>query len=76
VTRRRFNLKEIIAKLQEAEILLIQGMSVPEAVRELGIHEATYRRWRKKHHGMGSDQRERLKEVEKENSRIRMQYPT
>jgi len=56
MARRRYNPEEIIAKLREAEILLAQGMKVIEVVRELGIHEVTYYRWRKEYGGMRVNQ--------------------
>ena len=71
MARRRYKPEEIIAKLREAEILLAQRMKVPEVVRELGIHEVTYYRWRKEYGGMRVNQMKRLKELEKENSQLR-----
>jgi len=71
VARRHYRHEEIIGKLREAEILLAQGMKVPEVVRELGSHEITYYRWRKEYGGMRVNQMKRLKELEKENSRLR-----
>jgi putative transposase len=71
VARRHYRPEEIIAKLREAEILLAQGMKVPEMVRELSIHEVTYYRWRKEYGGMRVNEMQRLKELEKENSRLR-----
>jgi len=52
VARRHYRAKEIISKLREAEILFAQGMKMPEIVRELGIHQVTYYRWRKEYGGM------------------------
>ncbi|MFC2106624.1 IS3 family transposase, partial [Candidatus Bipolaricaulota bacterium] len=71
MARRHYKAEEIIAKLREAEILLAQGMKVPEVVRELDIHEVTYYRWRKEYGGMRVNQMKRLKELETENSRLR-----
>ena len=71
MARRHYRPEEIISKLQEAEILLAQGMKVPEVVRELGIHQVTYYRWRKEYGGMRVNQMKRLKELETENSRLR-----
>ena len=71
VARRHYRPEEIISKLREAEILLAQGMKVPEVVRELGIHQVTYYRWRKEYGGMRVNQMKRLKELETENSRLR-----
>ena len=71
VARRHYRPEEIIAKLREAEILLAQGLKVPEVVRELSIHEVTYYRWRKEYGGMRVDQARRLKELEQENTRLK-----
>jgi putative transposase len=69
--RKRYAPEQIIAKLREAEVLLNQGSNVAEAVRQLGITEQTYYRWRKEYGGMRVDQAKRLKELEKENSRLK-----
>ena len=71
MARRHYRPEEIIAKLREAEILLAQGMKVPEVVKEIGIHQMTYYRWRKEYGGMQVNQMKRLKELEKENLRLR-----
>ena len=71
MARKRYRPEEIIAKLREAEVLLSQGMKVSEVIKQLGIHEVTYYRWRKEYGGMRIDQMKRLKELEKENSRLR-----
>ena len=78
MARRQERTEQTLAKLREAEILLTRGMGFREVAAVLGIHGATYRRWRKEYKRVHSTSRqtERLKEVEKENSRIRMQYPT
>ena len=61
----------IINKLREAEILLNQGASVGEASRKIGVTEQTYYRWRKQYGGMRIEQAKRLKELEKENTRLK-----
>ena len=71
LARKRYRPEEIIAKLREAEVLLGQGLKVSEAIKQLGIHEVTYYRWRKEYGGMKVDQMRRLKELEKENTRLR-----
>ena len=71
MARKRYRPEEIIAKLREAEVLLAQGMSVPEVAKAIGIHEITYYRWRKEFGGMKVSQAKRLKELEKENARLR-----
>ena len=68
---KRYRPEEIIAKLREAEVLLGQGMKVPEVAKAIGIHEITYYRWRKEFGGMKVSQAKRLKELEKENARLR-----
>ena len=71
MARKRYRPEEIIAKLREAEVLLGQGLRVSEVIKQLGIHEVTYYRWRKEYGGMKVDQMRRLKELEKENTRLR-----
>ncbi len=61
----------IINKLREAEILLNQGANVGEASRKIGVTGQTYYRWRKEYGGMRVEQAKRLKEVEKENVRLK-----
>ena len=68
---KRYRPEEIITKLREAEVLLAQGMKVPEVAKSIGIHEITYYRWRKEFGGLKVSQAKRLKELEKENARLR-----
>ena len=63
--------EEIIAKLRQAEVLLGQGKKVPEAVKAIGISEVSYYRWRKEYGGLSVSQAKRLKELERENARLR-----
>ena len=58
-------------KLREAEILLNQGANVGEASRKIGVTEQTYYRWRKEYGGMRIEQAKRLKDLEKENARLK-----
>lgn len=69
--QRRYRPEEIIAKLREAEVLLGQGKKVSEAIKTLEISEVTYYRWRKEFGGMDVSQAKRLKELERENARLR-----
>lgn len=71
IGRRTFTAEQIIGKLREAEILLSQGDSVGEASRKLGVTEQTYYRWRKEYGGMRVEQARRLKDLEKENGRLK-----
>ena len=69
--RRRYTPEEIIHKLREAEVLLSQDQTVQAAARQLGIAEQTYYRWRREYGGMDKNQARRLKDLERENSRLK-----
>ena len=69
--RKRYSPDQIIHKLREAEVLLSQGQTVQEAARQLGIAEQTYYRWRKEYGGLDKNQAARLKELERENLRLK-----
>lgn len=69
--RKKHSAEEIISKLREAEVLLAQGKKVPEVSRILGITQQTYFRWRKEYGGLKKDQARRLKELERENARLK-----
>ena len=60
-----------IAKLREAEVALNRGQTVQEICRALGIHDTTYYRWRQMDGGLKVDQAKRLKELERENARLK-----
>ena len=63
--------EDIVAKLRQIEVLQGQGMTTAEAVRHVGTTQQAYYRWRKLYGGMGRTQLKRLKELEKENQRLR-----
>jgi putative transposase len=63
--------EHIIPKLREVEVELGRGKTVAEAVKKIGVTEQTYYRWKKKFGGLRIDQAKRLKELEKENSRLK-----
>ena len=69
--RKRYGAEEIIGKLREAEVGLAQGQSVAQVARKLGVSEQTYYRWRREYGGMKVDQAKRLKELERENARLK-----
>ena len=71
MSRRRHTAEQIITALREAEVALANGKTVREVIRELGISEQTYYRWRKEFGGMGMDQARQLKELQKENARLK-----
>ena len=63
--------EEIVARLRQAEVLVAQGKTVADAVRAIGVTEPTYYRWRTEFGGLKLDQVKRLKELERENARLR-----
>ena len=63
--------EEIVLKLRQVEVLQGQGSSIADAVRQIGVTQQTYYRWRKEYGGMSRDQLKRLKELETENTRLR-----
>ena len=69
--RKRFTAEQIINKLREAEVELSRGMTLGQVVKQLGVTEQTYYRWRKEYGGLRTDQAKRLKELEKENARLK-----
>lgn len=71
MSRKRFTPEQIIGMLREAEIRLSQGQRVGEICRGLGVSEQSYYRWRREYGGMEVSQAHRLKELERENVRLR-----
>ena len=69
--RKTYRPEEIIAKLRQAEVLLGQCQKVPEVVKVLGVHEVTHYRWRKEYGGLSFSQAKHIKELERENLRLR-----
>jgi len=71
MARRNYKAEQIIGMLREAEALNAQGQSIGEICRGFGISENTYYRWRREYGGLKVSQAKRMKEMEKENSRLR-----
>ena len=71
MSKKRYCPEEIVRKLREADVLISQGKPVAQVVKTLGVTEVTYYRWRKEYSGMNVVQAKRLKELEKENQRLR-----
>ena len=71
MAKKRHKPEEIVAKLRQVDVLTAQGQSIAEAVRTIAVTETTYFRWRAEYGGLKSDQVKRLKELEKENERLR-----
>ena len=69
--RKRHTPEEIIGKLREAELVLAQGGITADACRRIGVTEQTYYRWRKEYGGLKIDQARRMKDLERENARLR-----
>ena len=71
MARKRFSAEQIITKLREAEVHQAKGLKTGEICRKLGVTEQTYYRWRREFGGLRVNQARRLKELERENSRLR-----
>ena len=71
MVRKSYTPEQIISKLREAEVLLSQGATVAEACKKISVTEQTYYRWRKEYGGMRIEQAKRLKDLEKENARLK-----
>ena len=76
MAQKRHGSEQIIVKLREAELMLSKGKSVLQACKKIGVTEQTYYRWRKyrwrkEYGGLKLDQAKRLKELEKENARLK-----
>lgn len=71
MSRKRYTSEQIIIHLREAEVELAKGQTTAEVCRKLGISEQTYYRWRKEYGSLRVDQVRRLKELERENARLK-----
>ena len=69
--RKRYKPEEIVTKLRQVDVLVSQGGSVVDAIRQIGISEVTYYRWRREFGGLKTGQVKRLKDLEVENGRLR-----
>jgi len=69
--RKHHKPEEIVAKLRQVDVLVSQGQNIADAIRQIGVSEVTYYRWRQEFGGLKTDQVKRLKELETENSRLR-----
>jgi putative transposase len=69
--RKRFKPEEIVAKLRQVDVLVSQGQNMAEAIRQIGVSEVTYYRWRQEFGGLKTEQVNRLKDLETENARLR-----
>ena len=71
MAKKNYTTEQIIVKLREVELFCGQGKTIAEAVRQAEISEQTYYRWRREYGGMSTSEAKRLKELEKENGRLK-----
>ena len=69
--KKRFSAEQIVMLLRQIEVATAQGKSIPVACREAGISDQSFYRWRKEYGGLDLDQARKMKELEKENSRLK-----
>ena len=69
--RKKYKPEEIVAKLRRVDVLVSQGQNIGDAIRQIGVSEVTYYRWRQEYGGLKTEQIKRLKELEQENTRLR-----
>jgi len=69
--RKRYKAEEIVTKLRQVDVLVSQGQNIGDAIRQIGVSEVTYYRWRQEYGGLKTEQVKRLKELETENGRLR-----
>lgn len=69
--KKTFTPEQIVAKLRQIEVLISQGKGISLACKESGISDVSYYRWRKEYGGLQVDQAKRLKELERENARLK-----
>src|SRR6266566_4596883 len=75
MARKRYKPEEIVAKLRQVDVLVSQGQNMVDAIRQIGVSEVTYYRWRQEFGGLKTEQVKRLKDLELENSRLRKAVP-
>ena len=71
MSKRSYKPEEIAAKLRQVNVVRSQGSTIADAIRQIAVSEVTFYRWRKEYVGMKTDQLKHLKELEKENERLR-----
>ena len=69
--KKRYTPEEIVAKLRQVDVLVSQGQNIADAIRQIGVSEVIFYRWRQEYGGLKTDQVKRLKELETENTRLR-----
>ena len=74
--KKSYTPEEIVAKLRQVDVVVSQGQNVADAIRQIGVSEVTYYRWRQEYGGLKTDQVKRLKELEQENADCARRSPT
>jgi putative transposase len=69
--KKRFSAEQIVTVLRQIEVLMSQGKAAPIACREAGVSQQSYYRWRKEYGGLELDQARRMKDLERENVRLK-----
>jgi putative transposase len=69
--KKKYSGTEIVGKLRQADVLIGEGKIIPDVCREIGVTQQTYYRWRNKYGGMSPDMVKQLRELQKENGRLR-----
>jgi putative transposase len=69
--KRGFGAEQIVSKLRQIEVLMAQGKTAALASKEVGVSEQSYYRWRKEYGGLEIDQAKRMKDLERENQRLK-----
>ena len=69
--KKRYTETQIVSKLRQADVLIGKGQTVPDVCRELEVSQQTYYRWRQKYGGMSPEMVKELKELQKENARLK-----
>ncbi len=69
--KKRYTGNQIVAKLRQADVLIGKGKTVPEVCREIEVSQQTYYRWRQKYGGMSPEMIKELRELQKENARLK-----
>ena len=69
--KKRFSAEQIVTRLRQIEVLMAQGKCAPEACRDAGISQQSFYRWRKEYGGLEIDQAKRMKDLDRENVRLK-----
>ena len=71
MANKKYSPEQVVVKLRQIEVLTGGGKSIPQACKEAGITDVTYYRWRREYGGLKADQAKKLKDLERENQRLK-----